>query len=140
MMGKPGLGLGGLTGLALVLAAPVWVAPAWAASPKHPSHKASAKAPAKAAPKSAPRFAFRNVRVSLPQDFDVKYPAGPGVDAVNANCRACHSPSMVLSQPTLSAEEWHKEVRKMIDVYKAPIAEDQVEPITAYLKTLSRPG
>lgn len=122
MMGKPGLGLGGLTGLALVLAAPAWVAPATAT------------------PKPAPRFAFRNVRVSLPQDFDVEYPAGPGVDAVNANCRACHSPSMVLSQPTLSAEEWHKEVRKMIDVYKAPIAEDQVEPITAYLKTLSRPG
>lgn len=108
-----------MMGLALVALA----IPAWAAH-----------APRKAAVKAAPFF--RNVRVSLPQDFDVEYPAGPGVEAVNANCRACHSPSMVLTQPPLSAEEWHKEVRKMIDVYKAPIAEDQVEAITSYLKAL----
>lgn len=108
-----------MMGLALAaLAAPVW----------------AAHAPRKAAVKNAP--IFRNVRVSLPQDFDVEYPAGPGADAVNANCRACHSPSMVLTQPPLSAEEWHKEVRKMIDVYKAPIAEDQVEAITGYLKAM----
>ncbi|WCT79976.1 hypothetical protein [Novosphingobium humi] len=132
MKGKLGVGLGGLTGLAGVGLA--LAAPAWAASPGHPPHKATSKVSAKAPAKT---FAFRNVRVSLPQDFDVEYPAGPGVDAVNANCRACHSPSMALSQPPLSAEEWHKEVRKMIDVYKAPIAEDQVEAITGYLANLS---
>lgn len=102
--------------LALGLAVPVFAAPA---------HR------------PAPKFAFRNVAVTMPQDFDVEYPAGTGADAVNANCRACHSPSMVLTQPPLSAEEWHKEVRKMIDVYKAPIPEDQVAPITLYLKNLS---
>lgn len=102
--------------LALVLAVPALAAPA---------------------PKPAPKFAFRNVAVTMPQDFDVEYPAGTGADAVNANCRACHSTSMVLSQPPLSAEEWHKEVRKMIDVYKAPIPEDQVAPITLYLVSRS---
>ncbi|NOW45290.1 cytochrome c5 [Novosphingobium sp. SG751A] len=110
-----------IVGLALALAAPAW----------------AGHAPRKVATKPATPFAFRNVRVSLPQDFDVEYPGGAGVDAVNANCRACHSPSMVLTQPRLSAEEWHKEVRKMIEVYKAPIAEDQVEAITGYLKGLS---
>ncbi|WDF75180.1 cytochrome c [Novosphingobium sp. KACC 22771] len=112
-----------MIGLALAaLAVPVWAA--------HAPRKAAVKAVVTTGP------VFRNVRVSLPQDFDVEYPAGPGADSVNANCRACHSPSMVLTQPPLSAEEWHKEVRKMIDVYKAPIAEDQVEAITGYLKAM----
>lgn len=116
-----------MIGLALMVAA--GAVSAGTASSAHPPRKASVK--------PAPRLAFRNVRVSLPQDFDVEYPAGPGVDAVNANCRACHSPSMALTQPPLSAEEWHKEVRKMIDVYKAPIPEDQVGAITGYFAALS---
>ncbi|MBN9144599.1 MULTISPECIES: cytochrome c [unclassified Novosphingobium] len=115
--------------MGLALAASVWSVTVGATPAR--------QAPRKAAAKPATPFAFRNVRVSLPQDFDVEYPAGAGADAVNANCRACHSPSMVLSQPPLSAEEWHKEVRKMIDVYKAPIAEDQVGAITGYLTALS---
>lgn len=124
MMGRL---IAGLAGLGLVL-----IAPAWAAAP---GHKAAS---VKAAPKPASRLTLRSVSVSLPQDFDVEYPAGAGVDAVNANCRACHSTSMVLVQPPLSAEEWHKEVRKMIDVYKAPIPEDQVALITLYLAGLSK--
>jgi len=120
MMGKV---MAGLAGLGLVL-----IAPAWAAAPGHKGASA----------KPAPRLMLRSVSVSLPQDFASEYPEGAGVDAVNANCRACHSTSMVLVQPPLSAEEWHKEVRKMIDVYKAPIPEDQVEPITRYLVGLSK--
>jgi cytochrome c5 len=98
----------------------------------------SASAPiwaAKPAPK--PINALHNVSVAFPQDFDQTYPAGAGADALNDHCRACHSPSMVLVQPRLSAEEWHKEVRKMIDTYKAPVPEDQVDGITRYLAGLS---
>lgn len=121
MMGKS---IATAAGMALLLAAPAWAA----------AHRQRAAPSAK----TAPGPILRNVKVSLPQDFDREYPAGPGADAVNANCRACHSTSMVLLQPPLPAEEWHKEVRKMIDVYKAPIPEDQVEPITRYLADMSQ--
>ncbi|RVU05827.1 cytochrome c [Novosphingobium umbonatum] len=100
----------------LAMAALVASAPVWAAKP---------------APK--PLQTLHNVSVSIPQDFDQTYPAAAGVEALNDHCRACHSPAMVLVQPRLSAEEWRKEVRKMIDTYKAPVPEDQVEPITRYL-------
>jgi hypothetical protein len=42
---------------------------------------------------------------------------------------------MALNQPPLSREEWHKEVRKMIDTYKAPVPEDQVPAIVNYFAT-----
>jgi cytochrome c5 len=100
----------------LAMAALAASAPVWAAKP---------------APK--PLQTLHNVSVTMPQDFDQTYPAGAGVEALNDHCRACHSPSMVLVQPRLSAEEWRKEVRKMIDTYKAPVPEDQVDGITRYL-------
>ncbi|MDE1917053.1 MAG: cytochrome c [Sphingomonadales bacterium] len=116
-----------IAGLGLVL-----MAPAFASVPEHRQPTALGR--------PVPPPMLRSVTVSLPQDFDQDYPKGEYVDAVNANCRACHSTSMVLMQPPLSAEEWHKEVRKMIDVYKAPIPEDQVEAITRYLASLSKGG
>lgn len=83
------------------------------------------------------RPVLKTTTVSLPTDYDVEYPAGPEVEAANANCRACHSSAMALTQPPLPADEWRKEVRKMITVYKAPIPEDQVEPITRYFTAMS---
>jgi hypothetical protein len=58
---------------------------------------------------------------------------GPGADAINNNCLACHSADMVLNQPTLSKATWEAEVHKMINVYKAPVAEEDIAPIVAYL-------
>jgi hypothetical protein len=48
---------------------------------------------------------------------------GPGADAINNNCFRCHSADMVLNQPALPKATWAAEVRKMINVYKAPFAE-----------------
>jgi hypothetical protein len=45
----------------------------------------------------------------------------------------CHSAGMVLNQPPLTKAAWEAEVRKMINVYKAPIADASVAPIVAYL-------
>lgn len=91
-----------------------------------------------AGPSSLPSdFKLTSASITLPDDSGELYPAGPGLEAMNANCRSCHSPSMVLNQPPLSHEAWAKIVEKMREVYKAPM-EDSAEPaILAYLDNLS---
>ena len=64
------------------------------------------------------------------------FPDGPGSDAINNNCLACHSAGMVLNQPALSKQAWVAEVTKMINAYKAPVAAEDVGPIVAYLTGL----
>lgn len=61
------------------------------------------------------------VEFALPDD-EAQF-TGPDADLLNANCLACHSASMVLLQPQMSAEQWHHSVEKMRNVYKAPIEE-----------------
>ena len=74
---------------------------------------------------------LKSVKVDLP-DSDRMFP-GPGSDAINNNCLACHSAGMVLNQPELSKQAWAAEVNKMIDTYKAPVAPEDVAPIVDYL-------
>lgn len=83
---------------------------------------------------AAPRFA--NVEVALPEDT-ATYPDRPGVEAVQANCAACHSPSQILTQPRLTRAEWEKIVEKMREVYKAPIDPEAVPAIIEYLVATS---
>ena len=59
------------------------------------------------------------VEVTLPDD-DVQF-TGPDADLLNANCLACHSASMVLLQPKMTAKQWSASVEKMRNIYKAPI-------------------
>lgn len=61
---------------------------------------------------------------------------GPGSDVVNNNCLACHSASMALYQPKLSAATWRAEALKMIHVYKAPVDPKDVPAIVDYLVKL----
>ncbi|MDE8651215.1 hypothetical protein [Novosphingobium album (ex Liu et al. 2023)] len=81
---------------------------------------------------SANGFTLTSATMDLPAD-DATYPDGPNADLVNARCSACHSPSMVLTQPAFPAEKWQEIVLKMRDVYHAPIAEQDIAPITQYL-------
>jgi hypothetical protein len=60
---------------------------------------------------------------------DAMFPAGPGSDAINNNCLACHSADHVLSQPSLSREAWQEVVNKMITAYKAPVSPDDAKAI-----------
>ncbi len=76
-----------------------------------------------------------SVAVELPEDT-ARYPAGPHVELVEANCGACHSASMVLTQPALSREQWQATVTKMREVYRAPVPEAAVPGILTYLETL----
>jgi mono/diheme cytochrome c family protein len=69
--------------------------------------------------------------VDLPAD-DAQFP-GPGADAINNNCLACHSADMVLNQPAFPRATWEAEVHKMINTYKAPVDPKDVDAIVDYL-------
>jgi hypothetical protein len=58
---------------------------------------------------------------------------GADADAINNNCLACHSAGMVLTQPALTRSAWQAEVEKMRTQFKAPVAEEDVPAIVAYL-------
>ncbi len=63
------------------------------------------------------------VAITLPDDATpfADLAGGPSAEAINNNCRACHSASMVTNQPRLTRAEWTAEVAKMRNVYKAPV-------------------
>ena len=84
---------------------------------------------------TAAAFEFKPVKIDLP-DSDKMFPDGPGADAINNNCLACHSADMVLNQPALSKQAWAAEVSKMISAYKAPVAPEDVGAIVDYLAAL----
>jgi hypothetical protein len=85
--------------------------------------------------RAATPFELKPLKIDLP-DSDKMFPDGPGSDAINNNCLACHSADMVLNQPTLSKQAWTAEVNKMINNYKAPIAAEDVGAIVDYLTVL----
>ena len=84
-----------------------------------------------ASARAQPPIALKSVTVDLP-DRGKMFP-GPGSDVINNNCLACHSAGMVLNQPALPKSAWQAEVTKMIQNYKAPVAEADVAAIVDYL-------
>ena len=85
--------------------------------------------------RAATPLQLKSVKIDLP-DSDKMFPGGPGSDAINNNCLACHSAGMVLNQPALSKQAWAAEVNKMINNYKAPVAPEDVATIVDYLTSL----
>jgi cytochrome c5 len=75
---------------------------------------------------------LKSLKLDVPSS-DAMFPAGPGSDAINNNCLACHSADHVLNQPSLSREAWQEVVNKMIMAYKAPISPDDAKAIVDYL-------
>ncbi len=61
---------------------------------------------------------FTSQSIQMPTS-DRIFPDGPGAEAVNNNCLACHSAGMVLTQPKLTKAQWTETVNKMVHVYKA---------------------
>jgi cytochrome c5 len=84
---------------------------------------------------AANKLVLKSVNVDLPTG-DRMF-SGPGSEVANNNCLACHSAGMVLTQPALSKAQWHEEVEKMRNAYKAPIDPKDVEPIVDYLAGLA---
>jgi hypothetical protein len=81
------------------------------------------------------KLSLKSVNVDLPAGDDT-FPNGPGADAINNNCLACHSADMVLNQPALPKAQWEAEVDKMITAYKAPIDPKDVGAILDYLASV----
>ena len=78
---------------------------------------------------------LKSVSVDLPPGDDM-FPNGPGADAMNNNCLACHSADMVLNQPALPKAQWQAEVDKMRTAYKAPIDPKDAGAILDYLVSM----
>jgi hypothetical protein len=74
----------------------------------------------------------KSVQVKLPAGY-ASYPPGPNVEAMNVNCRGCHSADMVAYQPRMPAKAWTAEVNKMRTVFGAPLPAAMVPQIVAYL-------
>lgn len=89
-------------------------------------------APSRAAEPMDQPMELKSESIQLPFGTS-DFPDGPGVEAVKKNCLLCHSPRMILYQPALTKEGWTKEVDKMINVFKAPVAEEDVPAIIGYL-------
>jgi len=85
------------------------------------------------------KLSLRSVSIDLPPG-DRTFPDGPGADAMNNNCLACHSAGMVLNQPALPKAEWEAEVNKMRTAYKAPIDAKDVGAILDYLVSTKGAG
>src|SRR5439155_9450066 len=81
------------------------------------------------------KLSLKSVSVDLPPGDDM-FPNGPGADAINNNCLACHSADMVLNQPALPKAQWEAEVDKMSTAYKAPIDPKDVDAILDYLVSI----
>jgi hypothetical protein len=59
---------------------------------------------------------------------------GPGSEAAQTQCAACHSLDYILmNSPFPNAKVWEAEVNKMINVFGAAIPPDEAKTITEYL-------
>lgn len=76
------------------------------------------------------------VSVTLPDDDAIF--AGPDADLLNANCTACHSSEMVLTQPLMTEQAWAASVAKMRTIYKAPIEDADAAALPAALARAQR--
>ncbi len=81
---------------------------------------------------TAPKVVFQDASITLPGD-PIELPEGPGREAVIENCTACHSPSTMLQQPRIPREKWEAQVKKMIELYKAPVDPKAVPQIIDYM-------
>ena len=81
------------------------------------------------------QLSLKSVSFDLPTGDDM-FPNGPGSDAVNNNCLACHSADMVLNQPALPKAQWEAQVNLMRTAYKAPIDPKDAGAIVDYLVSI----
>ena len=75
------------------------------------------------------------VTIVLPSDAGTSFKPGPGVETAQRYCLTCHSSAYVSIQPGLTTAQWTAEVKKMKNVYGAPIPDDQVATLVTYLTT-----
>jgi cytochrome c5 len=65
---------------------------------------------------------------------NIRLKEGVGRDVTTARCAVCHSLDYIsMVAPVMNRAAWEKSVRKMIDVFGAPVAEQEVSSIVEYL-------
>ena len=77
--------------------------------------------------------------ITLPQ-YPPESPPGPNLEAFQEHCLLCHSARYVTMQPRFSRTVWEKEVKKMVDVYGAPITAAEQQQIVEYLVAVRGPA
>ena len=89
------------------------------------------------APTTQPALEIRGTRhvMRLPE-LPVDLPPGPGRETVTTYCGVCHTPNYINLQPPFSREVWVNEVTKMRKTYSAPIPDEKVDEIVAYLMSV----
>jgi len=92
---------------------------------------ANAQQPSAGSPKSSGK-ANPVHSIVLPQ-FPPEIASGPNMDVYRKDCLTCHTARYVSMQPRFSKTVWQSEVKKMVDVYGAPISEADQALIVDYL-------
>ncbi|MBM4218459.1 MAG: cytochrome c [Gammaproteobacteria bacterium] len=68
------------------------------------------------------------------EELPIALAPGTGRETVQASCGMCHSLDyIVINSPFQDQAAWEKTVRKMVNVMGAPLSEEQVQAIVAYL-------
>lgn len=71
-------------------------------------------------------------QITLPT-YPAEVPPGPNVDLYKNYCLRCHTSRYVSMQPPFPKGVWQTEVKKMVDVYGAPIPDTDQALIVEYL-------
>src|SRR5271165_5844094 len=75
----------------------------------------------------------QGLTIGLPAET-VTFKPGPGAELAGSQCLICHSADYITTQPRdKPLAFWKAEVEKMKKVYGAPIADDQIDAVAAYL-------
>jgi hypothetical protein len=94
---------------------------------------ARSQQPSSSESKAAAKAAANPVHsIVLPQ-YPPEIASGPNVDTYRTNCLTCHTARYVSMQPRFPKTVWQSEVKKMVDVYGAPIPEADQALIADYL-------
>jgi hypothetical protein len=76
--------------------------------------------------------------IELP-NYPLDMPPGPNLALYQQKCLLCHTSRYVTMQPRFSQTVWEKEVKKMVDVYGAPITPEEQPQIVEYLVAIKGP-
>jgi mono/diheme cytochrome c family protein len=72
------------------------------------------------------------VTIKLPPDAR-SFGPGTGQSIAQANCTICHAADYVYMQPALTDVQWRAEVMKMKTAFGAPLNDNDVDALVAYL-------
>lgn len=63
-------------------------------------------------------------------------PSGPNFALYKASCLTCHTSSYVIQTPKSPRNYWETEVKKMVDLYDAPLNDESQKLIVDYLMSV----